>query len=170
MTNPFKLFFVPIIQLFSKYYPQFLRPSPSAETVDSEVVAPLAAGNGAKKQAQEAGLLVVHHMEWAEIVIGFCLASAIDVALLSLQVHSQLPAPFHLFSLAILLSFASIVVSKFINSKFLLTAQVLEKCGVFFTVTVFFVAITIPFPFYPKFDSWTVYVISALSILICSCF
>ena len=72
MTNPFKLFFVPIIQLFSKFYPQFLRPSPSAETVDSEVVAPLAAGNGAKKQAQEAGLLVVHHMEWAEIVIGFC--------------------------------------------------------------------------------------------------
>ena len=47
------------------------------------VVASLAAGNGAKKQAQEAGLLVVHHMEWAEIVIGFCLAWAIDIALLS---------------------------------------------------------------------------------------
>ena len=93
------------------------------------VVASLAAGNGAKKQAQEAGLLVVHHMEWAEIVIGFCLAWAIDIALLSLQVHSQLPAPFRLFSLAILLSFASIVVSKFINPKFLVTAQVLENAG-----------------------------------------
>ena len=59
MRNPFKLFFVPIIQLFSKFYLQLPRPSPSAETVDSEMVAPLAARNGAKKQDEEAGLLVV---------------------------------------------------------------------------------------------------------------
>ena len=52
------------------------------------MVAPLATGNNAKKQAQEAGLLVLHHMQWAEIVIGFCLASAIDIALLSVQGHS----------------------------------------------------------------------------------
>ena len=51
------------------------------------LLAPLATGNNAIKQAQKAGLLVVHHMQWAEIV-GFCLASAIDIALLSLQVHS----------------------------------------------------------------------------------
>ena len=170
MRNPFKLFFVPIIQLFSKIYPQLPRPSTSAEAVDSEVAVPLpagdnavdqaeAAGNGANKQAQEAGLGLVHHMEWAEIVIGFCLAWAIDIALLSVQEHSQLPVPFHLFSLAILLAFASTVVSKFINPKFFLTVQVLEKCGVF-------MAITIPFPFCLKFASWAVYVISALAILI----
>ena len=86
MANPFKLFFVPIIQLFSKICPQLPRPSTSAKAVDSEVVAPLlaggnavdqteASGNGAKKQAQEAGLALVHHMEWAEIVIAFCLVS-----------------------------------------------------------------------------------------------
>ena len=142
MANPFKLFFVPIIQLFSKIYPQLPWPSTSAEAVDSEVVAPLpaggnavdqteASGNGAKKQAQEAGLALVHHMEWAEVVITFCLAWAIDIASLSVQVHSQLPVPFHSFSLAILLAFASTVVSKFINPKFFLTVQVLEKCGVF---------------------------------------
>ncbi|KAF3953990.1 hypothetical protein CMV_020616 [Castanea mollissima] len=188
MTNPFKLFFVPILLLFSKFYQQLLlpRPSTSAEAVDdSEVVAPLAAGDddavnqagaptqtagdGAEKQAQAAGSVVVHHMEWAEIVIAFCLASAIDIALLSVQGHS-LPAPFHLFSLAILLAFASIVVSKFMNPKFLLTAQVLEKCGVFFTVTAFFIAITIPFPFCLKIASWVIYAISALAIFICSCF
>ena len=181
MANPFKLFFVPIIQLFSKIYPQLPRPSTSAEAVDSEVVAPLpagdnavdqaeAAGNGAEKQAQEAGLALVHHMEWAEIVITFCLAWAIDIASLSVQVHSQLPVPFHSFSLAILLAFASTVVSKFINPKFFLTVQLLEKCGVFFTVTVFFIAIIIPFPFCLKFASWAVYVISALAILIWGCF
>ena len=189
MTNPFKLFFVPILLLFSKFYQQLLlpRPSPSAKAVDdSEVVATLAAGDddavnqaeaptqavgdGAEKQAQAACFVVVHHMEWAEIVIAFCLAWAIDIGLLSVQVHSQLPVPFHLFSLAILLAFASTVVSKFINPKFLLTAQVLEKCGVFFTVTAFFIAITISFPFCLKFTSWVIYAISALAILICSCF
>ena len=188
MRNPFKLFFVPIIQLFFKFYPQLLlpRPSPSAESVDSELVAPLAAGDndavdqaeaptqatgdGAEKQAKATGLVVVHHMEWAEIVIAFCLASAVDIAILSVQVHSQLPALFHLFSLAILLAFASVVVSKFINPKFLRAAQVLEKSGVFFTVTAFFIAITIPFPSYLKFASWVVYAISALAILIGNCF
>ena len=107
-----KLFFVPIIQLFFKFYPQLLlpRPSPSAEVVDSEVVAPLVAGDddavnqaeaptqaagvGAEKQAQAAGFVVVHDMGWAEIVIAFCLASAIDIALLSVQGHSLPHYPF----------------------------------------------------------------------------
>ena len=165
MTNPFKLIFVPIIKLYSKFYPQLLlpRPSHSAEAVDSEVVASLAVGDDdavdqAEAPIEAAGFVVVHNMEWAEIVvIGFCLSSAIDTAILSLQVQSQLPALFHLFSLAILLAFASIVVSKFINPKFLVTVQVLEKCGVFFTVTAFFMAITIPFPLFLKFASWAVY-------------
>ena len=103
MTNPFKLFFVPIIKLFSIFYPQLLlpRPSPSAEAVDSEVVAPLVVGDDdaidqAEAPIEAAGFVVVHNMEWAEIVvIGFCLSSAIDIAILSLQVHSQLPALFH---------------------------------------------------------------------------
>ena len=106
-------------------------------------------------------------MEWAEIVIAVCWASAIDTALQSIQVQSKLPAG---LSLAILLAFASFFISKFIKSKFLVTAQVLEKFGVFFTTTMFFIAITIPFPFYLKFASWAVYTISVLSILICSCF
>ena len=63
MTNPFKLFFVPILLLFSKIYQQLLlpRPSPSAEAVDdSEVVATLAAGdddavNQAEAPTQAAG-------------------------------------------------------------------------------------------------------------------
>ena len=187
MTNPFKLFFVPIILLVSKFYPQLQlpRPSLSADPVHSEGLAPLAAWgnavdqaeapteaavNGAEKPDEEAGLVLVHHMEWDDIVIGFCLASAIDIVLLSVQVNSQLPVPFHLFSLAILLAFASTVVSKFINPKFLVTAQVLEKCGVFFTATAFFMAITNPFPFCLKFTSWAVYAISALAILIWNCF
>ena len=55
MTNPFRLFIVPIIQLFSKIYPQLPRPSTSAEAVDLEVVAPLPAGDNAVDQAEAAG-------------------------------------------------------------------------------------------------------------------
>ena len=47
MTNPFKLFLVPIIQLLSKFYPQLVSPwpSPSAEAVNSEVLALVAAAD-----------------------------------------------------------------------------------------------------------------------------
>ena len=185
MTNPFKVLFDAIIkqllQLLSKFYPQIPRPSSSADAIDAEVPsqavgedavdlaeAPAEAAriNGGVNPAQAARNGGVNHMEWAEIVIAACWASAIDIALQSVQVKSQLPAAFHLLSFAILLAFASFCVSKFIKSKFLVTAQVLEKFGVFFTATAFFIAITIPFPFYLKFASWAVYTISMLAILI----
>jgi hypothetical protein len=86
-------------------------------------------------------------MEWAEIVIAVCWASAIDIALQSIQVQSKLPAAFRLLSLAILLAFASFFISKFIKSKFLVTTQVLQKFGVFFTTTMFFIALLFHFLF-----------------------
>ena len=184
MTNPFKVSFDAIIkqllQLFSKFCPQLPQPSSSADAIDAEAPSQTVgedavdpaedARNGGVNPAQAAGLAILHHMEWDKIVIAACWTSAIDIALQSVQVESQLPAAFHLLSLAILLAFASFFVSKFIQSKFLVTAQVLEKFGVFFTATAFLIAITIPFPFYLKFASWAVYTISVLAILICSCF
>ena len=148
MTNPFKVLFDAIIkqllQLLSKFYPQLLRPSSSADAIDAEAPSQTVgedavdpaedARNGGVNPAQAAGLEIVHHMEWVEIVIAACWALAIDIALQSVQEQS-LPAAFHLLSLAILLAFASFFVSKFIKSKFLVTAQVLEKFGVFFTAT-----------------------------------
>jgi hypothetical protein len=164
MEKKINEFFVPTItqffQLFSKFYPQLPRQSPpSGDAVDPE------------GSAQATGLVVGQgNMDWTKIMVAFCLASAIDIALLSVQVHSQLPPAFHLLSLVILLAFASFFVSKFINSKFVVTAQVLQKFGVLFTVTAFFMAITIPSPFYLKLTGLAVYIISLLAILISSCF
>uniref|UniRef100_A0A7N2R8B2 Uncharacterized protein n=1 Tax=Quercus lobata TaxID=97700 RepID=A0A7N2R8B2_QUELO len=162
MTSRFKLFFVTIItkfiKLFSKYcYPQLSRPSPSTVDAIDQAEAPARAAVGVVK---------VQHIEWTELIVTFCLASAIVITLVSV---SQLSTAFHLLSLTILLAFASFVVSKFIKSKFLVSAQVLENFGVCFNITVFFMAITIPFPLYLKFASWEVYTISALAILICTC-
>ena len=179
MKNILKVLFVPIItqllKLISKFHSQ---PSSSGDGANSEVPDQAAARDDAvdpdvAAPAEAAGLVVVHrhqiHMDWTEIMIGFCLASAIDIAVASVQAHAQLSATFHLLSLAILFAFACFFVSEFIKSKFLVTAQVLQKLGVFFTVTAFFMAITIPFPLYHKFATWAIYTISVFAIFICRC-
>ncbi len=99
MTNPFKVSFDAIIkqllQLLSKFYPQLPQPSSSADAIEAKAPSQAvgedavdqaeAARNGGVNPAQAAGLVIVHHMEWAEIVIAACWASAIDIALQSVQ-------------------------------------------------------------------------------------
>ena len=182
MKNILKVLFVPIITqlltLISKFHSQHPQPSSSGDGVNSEVPDEAAArydavDPGGAAPAEAAGLVVVHrhqiHMDWTEIMIGFCLASAIDIALVSVQVHAQLSATFHLLSLAILFAFACFFVSQFIKPKFLVTAQKLQKFGEFFAVTAFFIIITIPIPLYLKFATGAIYAISVLTIIICTC-
>ncbi|KAF3437967.1 hypothetical protein FNV43_RR20723 [Rhamnella rubrinervis] len=104
------------------------------------------------------GIVVgLKNMDWAMIVVAFCFTSAVDLAFLSLQIHPrQFPLIIYLFSLTILFGLASLLLSKFIDSKFPNTAQTLEGASVFFVVTAFFIAITIPFPLCLKFVAWTV--------------
>ncbi|KAM6561894.1 hypothetical protein CsatB_021892 [Cannabis sativa] len=80
---------------------------------------------------------------WPETIMGFCFASALQIATLQSQLQSKLSPNLVLVSLAILFSFTSIFISKYIASKFPKTALVLEQLGVWFTITAFFVAITV---------------------------
>ena len=95
MSNCFKVFFVSIIthllELVSKFDPQHSQPSSSGDVVDQEdpaqaavddavdrVEAPVQAARDdatepAETPAQAAGLVVIHHKEWTEIMIAFCL-------------------------------------------------------------------------------------------------
>uniref|UniRef100_A0A2N9JA42 Uncharacterized protein n=1 Tax=Fagus sylvatica TaxID=28930 RepID=A0A2N9JA42_FAGSY len=59
--------------------------APSQAVGEDAVDQAEAARNGGVNPAQAAGLVIVHHMEWAEIVIAACWASAIDIALQSVQ-------------------------------------------------------------------------------------
>uniref|UniRef100_A0A7N2M6F5 Uncharacterized protein n=1 Tax=Quercus lobata TaxID=97700 RepID=A0A7N2M6F5_QUELO len=168
ITNILKEFFRPIntklVQLFSKFNPQLPLPSTSGVLVDPELVVEV-------RPAEAAGLAVVHHhilyMDWADLMIGFCLSVALEMASLSAQINTQLSADFHLLSLAILFAFACFFVSQFIKPKFLVTAQKLQKFGKFFAVTAFFIIITIPIPLYLKFATGAIYAISVLTIIIC---
>ena len=176
ITTILKEFFLPLItkllQLFSKFNPQ---PSSSGDAVDPELP-DLAAGDDGvdpvEVPAASARLVVVHHhihMDWADLMIGFCLSVALEMASLSAQINTQLSATFHLLSLAILFAFACFFVSQFIKPKFLVAAQKLKNFGVFFSVTAFFMAITIQFPLYLKFATGAIYTISVFAIIICYC-
>jgi hypothetical protein len=54
--------------------------------------------------------------------------------------------------------------------KFPVIAQMLDLVGVFFGVTAFFTAITIPFPLYLQIIAWVVYAITFLAVLVSTLF
>ncbi|KAF3437984.1 hypothetical protein FNV43_RR20740 [Rhamnella rubrinervis] len=109
---------------------------------------------------QQAGLeMGLEIKRWTKMIVCFCLASAIEVAILSAQLLSHLLPIFHSLSLSILFGFASLLIGKLMNSKFPNTARVLEAASVFFVVTAFFIAISIPFPLYLKLTVLVVYII-----------
>ena len=166
----FLQFITKLLQLFSKSNPQ---PSSFGDAVNPNLAAGDDGVDLVEVPAEAAGLVVVHlhihNMDWADLMIGFCLSVALELASLSAQINTQLSATFHLLSLAILFAFACFFVSHFIKSKFLVTAQKLKNFGVFFSVTAFFMAITIPFPLYLKFVTGVIYTISVFAIIICYC-
>nr|POE56999.1 hypothetical protein CFP56_45530 [Quercus suber] len=176
ISTTLKEFFLPLItkllQLFPKFNPQHPQPSSSGDAVDPDLAAGDDGVDPVEVPAEAAALVVVHHhihIDWADLMIGFCLSVAIEMASVSAQINTQLSATFHLLSLAILFTFACFFVSQFIKPKFLVAAQKLKNFGVFFSVTAFFMAITIPFPLYLKFATGAIYTISVFAIIICHC-
>ena len=105
-----KEFFLPLITklllLFPKFNPQHPQSSSSGDAVDPELP-DLAAGDDGvdpvEVPPEAAGSVVVHHhilyMDWADLMIGFCLSVALEMASLSAQINTQLSAEFHLLSL-----------------------------------------------------------------------
>ena len=130
ITNILKEFFLPIstklLQFFSKFYP---RASSSSDAVNPELPDLEARDDAVGVDPAEAARLVVvhryqHHMDWTDVMIGFCLTSALEIALVSVQVHTQLSATFHLLSLPILFVFVCFSFSEHMKSKFLVTGKV----------------------------------------------
>lgn len=110
------------------------------------------------------------NLQWQDIIMGFCFTSALEIALQSTQTASQLSPSFHWLSLAVVLTFSTLFVAKFMSSKYPVHAQVVEKVAVFFVTTAFFLAIAISLP--PSFHIfiWTVYAVLLLCGFIYSFF
>ena len=136
-----------------------------------DMSSPAALDLEAGTQSQAPGLLGStghYNIGWAKIMVAFCFDWAINIAFMSPQVHPSLPPVFVLVSLALLFAFTSFFISKFVGPKFLTMVLVLERAGVFFAVTGFFVAISIPFPLCLRVITWVVYVISFVVVLVCN--
>ena len=113
---------------------------------------------------------------WADMMLAVCFASAFEIALLSAQLGSQSHQHRHLSplflsaSLALLLAFSSFCISKFLAPLFPKPALLLDRAGVVFVVTGFFIAMSIPLPYCLRVVTWTIYAVCLLVILICSYF
>lgn len=108
----------------------------------------------------------------AEIMLAVCFSAAIDIAIPSLQIQSQLlHISLSLVSLALLFAFSTFLMSMFLAAyKFTQAAQFLERAGVFMVVTGFFIVISIPFPLCLRVVTWVVYAIGLLVVLLCNYF
>jgi hypothetical protein len=144
--------FTHCLQLVMRFQPQGLPPPPDLEA-----------------PAQPLGLEVNNHnIDWAKIMMTFCLAFAPSIPLTYAQVHSKFSPTFHVVSFEFLLCFASFFVSKFMNSKFPVIARLLHRVGVFFAVTAYFTAVTISLPLWLQIVSWLLYAISFVAVIVIS--
>ncbi|TXG51569.1 hypothetical protein EZV62_024093 [Acer yangbiense] len=108
IVNGFKVFFLTMFTKLSTLLPV-------ADPLPPQPPRPVVANN------------YQHNLDWAMIMIGFCLPSAVDIALQSLQAHeSHLPLSLHFLSLAIIFSFTFLFLGKFMTPKFIEIAKVID--------------------------------------------
>lgn len=105
-----------------------------------------------------------YHFDWAAIIVGFSLTSAVEIALQSLQPQIKLPSLMHLLSLAIIFAFASIFVSNFLSLNYPNVASALKLTAKLSVFAAFFFAITVPFSLSLKLISWSIFGLCLLAI------
>ncbi|KAK1575987.1 hypothetical protein Q3G72_009890 [Acer saccharum] len=108
------------------------------------------------------------NLDWAVKMIGICLPPpvviAVQYSLKNDQSH-ELPLAFHFLSLAIILFFHSLFLSKYLAPEFPKLAKRLGRIGLFFAVMAIYIAITIPLPAWLKCFTWTVFVVTCIAMV-----
>ena len=96
---------------------------------------------------QQINMIVVKQftLDWPNIIMAFCFEAAIQIALqYEKPQHSKVPVSFFLLSLAILLTFCSLLVSQLISNRFPEVSKVLEKIAISLAAIAFFTTIASP--------------------------
>uniref|UniRef100_A0A0A0LCY2 Uncharacterized protein n=1 Tax=Cucumis sativus TaxID=3659 RepID=A0A0A0LCY2_CUCSA len=83
--------------------------------------------------------------ERKEMIIGFCLSSAIGIATVSVQTKTKLPNSFQFLSIAVLICFLSVGFARMISSIFKTLSKILYCFGGFLCATCCFIATAIPY-------------------------
>jgi len=96
---------------------------------------------------QQTNMIVVKQftLEWPSIIMAFCFGAAIQIALqYKKPQHSKVPFSLFLLSLAILLTFCSLLVSQLISNRFPEVSKVLDKIAISLAAFAFFTTIASP--------------------------
>ncbi|KAH0704593.1 hypothetical protein KY285_018871 [Solanum tuberosum] len=112
-----------------------------------------------------------NNLDRSMLFMAFCLTSGVEITLYSLQAGNgshSLPLCFQLLSFAILLAFTLLFVGRFIKGNYPAESELLERAGILFATTAFYLVMTMPFSLFLKGCSWGVYLFSLLAIAICN--
>ncbi|GLT91631.1 hypothetical protein SLE2022_095080 [Rubroshorea leprosula] len=110
------------------------------------------------------------NLQWQNAILAFCFTTAIEISLQFAKSQSKLSLPFSLVSLAILLTFALLLIAKMIRRELTKVSQVLEKVAFLIATATFCYTTTIPFSVGFKCVIWSIFTISLLILVIYKCF
>lgn len=105
-------------------------------------------------------------MQWEKMMVTFCLASAIAIATVFVQIETKLSLMFRFLSVALMVCFSFTASAKLIKHQ--RVSEILYCFGGFGFVTTFFVAIVIPYALHFQIMTLAVYLIFLSLTLICS--
>ncbi|GLT91630.1 hypothetical protein SLE2022_095070 [Rubroshorea leprosula] len=106
------------------------------------------------------------NLQWQNAILSFCFTSALEISLQFAKSQSKLPLSFSLVSCAILITFAFLLLAKFISREHTKVSRVLEKVAFLIAAATFCYTTTIPFPMAFKFVIWSIFSLSLLILVI----
>ncbi|GLT34626.1 hypothetical protein SLA2020_091330 [Shorea laevis] len=110
------------------------------------------------------------NLQWQNAILSFCFTSALEISLQFAKTQSKLPLSFSLVAFAVLITFAFLLLAKFISREHTKVSRVLEKVAFLIAAATFCYTTTIPFPVGFKFVIWSIFSISLLILVICKYF
>ncbi|GLT34640.1 hypothetical protein SLA2020_091430 [Shorea laevis] len=106
------------------------------------------------------------NLQWQNAILPFCFTSAVEISLQFAKTQSKLPLSFSLVAFAILITFAFLLLAKFISREHTKVSRALEKFAFLIAAATFSYTTTIPFPVGFKFVIWSIFSISLLILVI----
>ncbi|KAG6572911.1 hypothetical protein SDJN03_26798, partial [Cucurbita argyrosperma subsp. sororia] len=121
-------------------------------------------GGGGPSEAAVAAAEMVE--EWKDMIVAFCVSSAIAIATVSVQIEKKLPRVFNFLSLTLLLCFGFVAFGKMTKSILKRVSRILYCVGGVLGVTALFIASAIPYASYFQIIIFLIYLIFWLMFML----
>ncbi|GKV09503.1 hypothetical protein SLEP1_g20989 [Rubroshorea leprosula] len=141
--------------------------SPILESPQPIPQPPALIGNDLESQQFDSDV-AQQNLQWQNAILSFCFTSALEISLQFATTQSELPLSLSLVSFAILITFAFLLLAKYIRKDHTRVSQVLEKVAFLIAAATVCYTTTIPFPIGFKIVIWCIFSISLLILVIYS--